>query len=105
MWKPTLVRASRLSHRPVPVSAVPASDRPQKFLPGSRSTSILPPPGCRPRLRYSLRPAPDGTVLRVDDSIVFRGLGKLAAPIASRDVSKRWATSLERLRAAAEAGA
>jgi hypothetical protein len=35
---------------------------------------------------------------------VFKGLGKLAAPVASRDVRKRWATSLERLRAAVEAG-
>jgi hypothetical protein len=35
---------------------------------------------------------------------VFKGLGKLAAPIASRDVRNRWATSLERLKAAVEAG-
>jgi hypothetical protein len=56
------------------------------------------------RVRYSLSPAPDGTSLRVEDSIVFKGLGKLAAPIASRDVKSRWATSLERLKAAAEAG-
>src|SRR5215216_1241733 len=56
------------------------------------------------RLRYSLSPAPDGTSLRVEDNIVFKGLGKLAAPIASRDVRKRWATSLERLKVAAEAG-
>ena len=56
------------------------------------------------RVRYSLRPAPDGTLLRVEDNIVFKGLGKLAAPIASRDVRNRWGTSLERLKAAAEAG-
>jgi hypothetical protein len=56
------------------------------------------------RLRYGLSPAPDGTSLRLEDNIVFKGLGKLAAPIASRDVRKRWATSLERLKAAAEAG-
>src|ERR687896_2325275 len=56
------------------------------------------------RLRYSLSPAPDGTSLRVEDNIVFKGLGKLAAPIAARDVRNRWATSLERLRAAVEAG-
>jgi uncharacterized protein YndB with AHSA1/START domain len=56
------------------------------------------------RVRYSLRPAADGTVLRVDDTIVFKGLGKLAAPIASRDVRNRWATSLERLKAAIEEG-
>jgi uncharacterized protein YndB with AHSA1/START domain len=56
------------------------------------------------RLRYSLRPAPDGTLLRLEDNIVFKGLGKLAAPIASRDVRNRWATSLERLKAVVEAG-
>ena len=56
------------------------------------------------RVRYRLSPAPEGTVLRVEDSIVFKGLGKLAAPIASRDVRKRWGTSLERLKAAVEAG-
>ena len=56
------------------------------------------------RVRYSLRPAPDGTLLRVEDNIVFKGLGKLAAPIASRDVRNRWGTSLERLKAAVEAG-
>ena len=55
------------------------------------------------RMRYSLSPAPDGTSLRVEDSIVFKGLGKLAAPIASRDVRNRWGTSLERLKAAVEA--
>ncbi len=55
------------------------------------------------RVRYSLSPGPDGTSLRVEDNIVFRGLGKLAAPIASRDVRKRWGTSLERLKAAVEA--
>ena len=56
------------------------------------------------RVRYSLSPAPDGTFLRVEDNIVFKGLGKLAAPIASRDVRNRWAASLERLKAAVEAG-
>jgi hypothetical protein len=56
------------------------------------------------RVPYSLSPAPDGTLLRVEDNIVFKGLGKLAAPIASRDVRNRWATSLERLKAAVEAG-
>jgi hypothetical protein len=56
------------------------------------------------RMRYSLSPAPDETSLRVEDSIAFKGLGKLAAPIASRDVRKRWASSLERLKAAMEAG-
>jgi uncharacterized protein YndB with AHSA1/START domain len=56
------------------------------------------------RVRYSLSPTSDGTLLRLEDSIVFKGLGKLAAPIALRDVRNRWATSLERLKAAVEAG-
>jgi uncharacterized protein YndB with AHSA1/START domain len=56
------------------------------------------------RVRYSLSSAPEGTVLRVEDNIVFKGLGKLAAPIASRDVRNRWGTSLERLKAAVEEG-
>jgi len=40
----------------------------------------------------------------VEDDVRFKGLGKLAAPIASRDIKKRWETSLEKLKAAAEAG-
>jgi uncharacterized protein YndB with AHSA1/START domain len=55
------------------------------------------------RLRYTLSPAPEGTLVGVEDNIVFKGLGRLAAPIASRDVRSRWATSLERLKAAVEA--
>jgi len=51
-----------------------------------------------------LNPIADGTLLRLEDNIVFKGLGKVAAPIASRDVRNRWATSLERLKAAVEAG-
>jgi hypothetical protein len=53
-------------------------------------------------LRYSLSPSPTGTRLRVEDDVSFKGLGKLAAPIASRDIKKRWETSLQRLKAAAE---
>jgi len=53
-------------------------------------------------VRYSLDPSPAGTHLRVDDQVDFKGLGKLAAPIASRDVRKRWQMSLEKLKAAAE---
>jgi uncharacterized protein YndB with AHSA1/START domain len=53
-------------------------------------------------VRYSLTPSPAGTHLQVDDQVDFKGLGKLAAPIASRDVRKRWETSLENLKAAAE---
>jgi uncharacterized protein YndB with AHSA1/START domain len=55
-------------------------------------------------VRYSLSPSPSGTTLRVEDEVTFKGLGKLAAPIASRDIKKRWETSLERLKAAAESG-
>ena len=53
-------------------------------------------------VRYSLSPSPAGTHLHVDDQVEFKGLGKLAAPIASRDVRKRWETSLKNLKAAAE---
>jgi hypothetical protein len=53
---------------------------------------------------YSLSPTPVGTSLRVEDEVSFKGLGKLAAPIASRDVKKRWQTSLEKLKAVAEGG-
>jgi uncharacterized protein YndB with AHSA1/START domain len=53
-------------------------------------------------VRYSLTPSPTGTSMRVEDDVSFKGLGKLAAPIASRDIKKRWQTSLQNLRAAAE---
>jgi uncharacterized protein YndB with AHSA1/START domain len=53
-------------------------------------------------VRYTLSPSAVGTSLRVEDDVSFKGLGKLAAPIASRDVKKRWETSLEKLKAAAE---
>jgi uncharacterized protein YndB with AHSA1/START domain len=55
-------------------------------------------------VRYSLTPSDVGTSLRVEDDVRFKGLGKLAAPIASRDIRKRWETSLEKLKAAAEGG-
>jgi carbon monoxide dehydrogenase subunit G len=55
-------------------------------------------------VRYSLDPSPTGTVLRVDDKVDLKGLGKLAAPIASRDIGKRWETSLQKLKAAVERG-
>jgi uncharacterized protein YndB with AHSA1/START domain len=55
-------------------------------------------------VRYSLTPSLTGTSLRVEDDVSFKGLGKLAAPIASRDIKKRWDNSLERLKAAAESG-
>jgi uncharacterized protein YndB with AHSA1/START domain len=53
-------------------------------------------------VRYSLDASPTGTVLRVDDNVNFKGLGKLAAPIASRDIKKRWETSLQKLKATTE---
>ena len=53
-------------------------------------------------VRYSLDPSDGGTLLRVDDRVDFKGLGKLAAPIASRDIRKRWETSLRHLKVAAE---
>jgi uncharacterized protein YndB with AHSA1/START domain len=55
-------------------------------------------------VRYSLDPSDGGTLLRVDDRVDFKGLGKLAAPIASRDIRRRWETSLQHLKAAAEGG-
>jgi uncharacterized protein YndB with AHSA1/START domain len=55
-------------------------------------------------VRYTLTPSPKGTSVRVEDDVTFKGVGKLAAPIASRDIRKRWETSLDRLRAAAESG-
>lgn len=55
-------------------------------------------------MRYTLTPSPKGTSLRVEEDVTFKGVGKLAAPIASRDIKKRWKTSLEKLRAAAKGG-
>lgn len=56
-------------------------------------------------VRYRLAPTDGRTQLSVEDEITFKGLAKLAAPLALRDVKRRWARSLERLRAAAEAEA
>jgi uncharacterized protein YndB with AHSA1/START domain len=53
-------------------------------------------------LRYSLDRSDRGTHLRVEDEVEFKGLGKLAAPLAARDIGKRWDTSLRNLKAAAE---
>jgi hypothetical protein len=53
-------------------------------------------------VRYILAPSPGGTSVRVEDDVTFKGVGKLAAPLASRDIRRRWETSLDRLRAAAE---
>ncbi len=54
-------------------------------------------------LRYQLAASEVGTRLTIEDEITFKGLAKLAAPLAFRDVKRRWARSLERLRSAAEA--
>lgn len=53
-------------------------------------------------VRFSLNPSDGGTSLRVEDDVTFKGLGRLAAPIATRDINKRWKTSLANLKAAAE---
>jgi uncharacterized protein YndB with AHSA1/START domain len=53
-------------------------------------------------LRYSLDRSDGRTHLRVDDEVEFKGLGKLAGPLASRDIKKRWETSLRTLKATAE---
>jgi hypothetical protein len=55
-------------------------------------------------VRYSLTPSHTGTSLRVEDDVHFKGLGRLAAPIASRDIKKRWEHSLEKLKATTEGG-
>jgi hypothetical protein len=54
-------------------------------------------------LRYHLTPSATGTLPRVEDDVSFKGLGKLASPIASRDIKKRWQTSVEKLKAATAA--
>jgi uncharacterized protein YndB with AHSA1/START domain len=55
-------------------------------------------------VRYTLTPSNGGTSLRVDDDVRFKGLGKLAAAIATRDISHRWHSSLEKLKATVEGG-
>jgi hypothetical protein len=54
-------------------------------------------------VRYSLDPSNGGTLVRVVDSVDFKGIGKLAAPIDSRDIRKRWDASLHKLKDAVEA--
>jgi len=53
-------------------------------------------------VRYRLSPDMCGTFVRVDDEVSFKGLGKLAGPIATRDVKHRWEASLRNLKAQAE---
>jgi uncharacterized protein YndB with AHSA1/START domain len=50
------------------------------------------------RVRYTLSPIYNGTMLNLEDDVEFKGLGKLAGPIAGRDVKRRWVTSLQKLR-------
>jgi hypothetical protein len=52
-------------------------------------------------LRYRLEPIDGGTRLIVQDEITFRGLAKLAAPLAFRDVRRR-PRSLGRFKSVAE---
>jgi carbon monoxide dehydrogenase subunit G len=54
------------------------------------------------RARYSLSPSATGTHVQVDDDFTLKGVAKLAAPLASRDVKGRWARSLQRLKAVVE---
>jgi uncharacterized protein YndB with AHSA1/START domain len=53
-------------------------------------------------LRYSLDRSDGHTHLQVEDEVEFKGLGKLAGPLASRDIKRRWETSLRTLKATAE---
>jgi uncharacterized protein YndB with AHSA1/START domain len=53
-------------------------------------------------VQYVLSASPMGTSVRVEDDVTFKGVGKLAAPIASRDIRKRWETSLEHLKVVTE---
>jgi polyketide cyclase/dehydrase/lipid transport protein len=55
-------------------------------------------------LRYSLTPSAMGTSFRVQDEVRFKGLARLAAPIAVRDIEKRWTNSLKALKVSAESG-
>ncbi|MGH3033017.1 MAG: SRPBCC family protein [Gaiellaceae bacterium] len=57
------------------------------------------------RLSYRLSPTDGGTRLTVEDEIAFKGLARLAAPLALLDVKRRWSRSLANLRAAVEATA
>jgi hypothetical protein len=54
-------------------------------------------------LRYTLASSARGTALHVRDDVRFKGLARLAAPIAVRDIKKRWTSSLNALKATAEA--
>lgn len=54
-------------------------------------------------VRYRLASTNGSTRVSIEDEVTFKGLAKLAAPIALRDIRRRWRRSLERLRAAAEA--
>jgi hypothetical protein len=54
-------------------------------------------------LRYHLTQSATGTLLRVEADVSFKGPRQAGLPIASRDIKKRWQTSLEKLKAATAA--
>lgn len=59
------------------------------------------------QVRYRIEQADgaSGTRLTVEDSIHFKGLAKLAAPLAAGDARRRWKPSFDRLQAAVELAA
>lgn len=56
----------------------------------------------RRRIRYLIEAADGTTRLTVEDEVQFKGLARLAGPIAFDDVKRRWKRSLEQLRSAVE---
>jgi hypothetical protein len=56
-------------------------------------------------LSHRLSPTDGGTGLTVEAEIAFKGLARLATPLARLDVKRGWARSVARLRAAVEATA
>jgi hypothetical protein len=55
-------------------------------------------------VRHRLSPSLTGTTVRVQDEIRFTGSAKPAAPIASRDIKRRWETSANARRQPPSAG-
>ena len=70
----------------------------------SEAPSVLEGKTFARHVRYSLTSSNGGTSVRVDDDVRFKGLGKLAAAIATRDINHRWHSSLEKLTATVEGG-
>jgi uncharacterized protein YndB with AHSA1/START domain len=54
-------------------------------------------------VRYRLASTDGATRVSIEDEVTFKGLAKLAAPLALRDIRRRWRRSLQHLREAAEA--